>query len=203
MAPRPLPPLNIQKRVTQYTPRSEGPGILHLSTITADILIGMDPERYGEKEGGAKWMNFWAGLLFERVLEMAWVDKEMEERPELIRPGEVTLGGITGTPDAYDTKMFRPEEYKFTKKSCRQPITDDKFRHYWWQLKAYAKMVGAHSGALYICHVNGNYSYDDKDPESGYIIKPWYDEWTDLELDENWAMLTRHARRRGWLPTVM
>lgn len=202
MAPRPLPALNIEPRVNQYTERTEG---LHLSSIIFDLMLGIEPEKYGKQTNeNIKWMNFYMGLTFERVLEEAWLSKEMQYREELIRPGEISLDGIMMTPDAYDTTKRRPEEYKCTKKSCRQDITDKKFWPYWVQLKAYCyglKMAGfgANQGALYVLHINGNYTRDDDDPDSGYVIKPWEDEWTDLQLEENWAMLKNHARSRGWL----
>ncbi len=197
MAPRLLPPVDIRSRAGQYTERTPG---LHLSTIINDLLISLEPDRYG-KDNEGKWMNFLVGLIFERALEMAWMDKEIEgnHRPGIIRPGEVVLDGIIGTPDAYDTALGRPLEFKCSKKSCRQDILDKKFWHYWVQLKAYARMLGCNSGELNILHINGNYSRDDNDPESGYIIKPWEDTWTDLQLDENWMMVRNHAVRRGWL----
>lgn len=198
----PMQPLDLTIRADQYSERSDG---LHLSRVTHDILCGLDPERYDDREGGPNWMNFIMGLVFERVLEMAWLDRESQVRPELIRPGEVHLDGIIGTPDAYDTLLGRPEEAKCTKKSCRQPITDNKFWHYWVQLKAYCKMLGCTEGVLWVLFINGNYNRTEKladgshDPESGYIIKGWEAKWTQLEIDENWAMLWRHAQRRGWI----
>lgn len=193
-----LTPPDMSVRADQYSDRTDG---LHLSRITHDLLCSIDPNRFGEREGGPNWMNFWMGLVFERALEMAWLDKEIADghRPGLIRPGEVSEQGVIGTPDAYDTIAGRPEEYKCTKMSCRQDISHPKFWHYWVQLKAYAYMLGCDSGALWILFVNGNYSRDDADPESGYIIKGWEAKWTMLELAENWSMLTGHARRRGWL----
>lgn len=205
MAPRELPPLDIRSRSQQYTERTD---TLHLSQITNDILLTGDPEKYGDKDGAdeGKWMNFLVGLIFERAIELAWMDKEIEGnfRPGLIRPGEVVCDGITGTPDVYDTSTARPLEFKCTKKSCRQSILDKKFWMYWVQLKAYCWMLkqagfGCNSGELHILHVMGNWSRDDNDPENGYIIKSWYDEWSDLELEENWMMLRGHAVRRGWL----
>lgn len=195
----------------QYTERTDG---LHLSQITGDILVGLDPKKYGrDDEDQGMWMNFLLGLIYERALELAWLDKELEGfRPGLIRPGEIKwrdpISGkdVIGTPDALDMSYIsaagipgRPEEYKFSKKSCRQPITDTKFWHYWVQLKAYAFMLGVNSGALYILHVNGNNSRDFDDPESSYQIRGWEDTWTDMQLEENWIMLLNHARRRGWL----
>lgn len=193
-----LPPLDLEVRANQYTERSGG---LHLSQITQDIMVTSDPDRYGQDQGGAKWMNFIMGLVFERALERAWLDRELtgSYRPGLIRPGEVTKDGITGTPDAYDFIAGEPEEFKCTKKSCRQDITDKKFWLYWIQLKAYAYMLGCNSGVLRVIFINGNYSHDDNDPESGYVMRSWRAEWTQLELDETWFMLVSHARRRGWL----
>ena len=195
----PLPPLDIRSRAGQYTERTAG---LHVSQIIGDLLVSMDPDTYGKNDANeGKWMNFLAGLVFERALELAWLDKEIEDnhRPELVRPGEVERDGILGTPDAFDTRLGRPEEYKCTKKSCRQEITDPKFWHYFVQLKAYVYMLGCNSGVLWVLFVNGNYSNDDNDPESSYVIKGWEMEWTDLELEENWTMLVNHARLRGWL----
>lgn len=193
----PLPTPDLRVRADQYTERSSG---LHLSHITQDILVGMDPEKYGDKDDSdQKWMNFIMGLIFERVLAMAWLDRERAVRPELIRPGEVTLDGVTGTPDAYDCLIGQPEEYKCTKKSSRQDIRDRKFWIYWVQLKAYAKMLGCTSGALWVLFINGNNSKNFDDPDASYQIKGWQANWTQLEIDENWMMLINHARRRGWL----
>lgn len=163
-----------------------------------------DPDKYGKDRNGTKWMNFIMGLVFERALELAWLDREVGSsfRPGLIRPGEIEKDGITGTPDAYDFIAGEPEEFKCTKKSCRQEITDKKFWIYWVQLKAYAHMMGCSSGVLRVLFINGNYNRGDdadNDPESGYIIKSWRAEWTELELVENWSMLLKHAMRRGWL----
>lgn len=198
MAPRPLPPIDIRSRSEQYIERSD---TLHLSQITGDLLLTMDPERYGGPDNEGRWMNFLVGLIFERALELAWLDKELEGnyRPGLIRPGEVSRDGITGTPDAYDTVLGRPVEFKCTKKSCRQDISDPKFWHYFVQLKAYMYMLDCMQGELWVLFINGNYSRDENDPESGYIIKGWEVEYTQLELEENWRMITSHAKLRGWL----
>lgn len=191
-----LKPPDLTALTTQYTERTEG---LHLSRITHDILCNIDPKRYTEREGGPNYMNFLMGLMYERALEMAWMDMERRTRPGLIRPGELMLDGIIGTPDAYDTYVGVPEEYKCTKKSIRQPITDRKFMHYWWQLKAYAKMMGVTSGHLWVLFINGDYSKDYDDPKASYTIKGWRADWSQLEIDENWDFIVKHAVRRGWL----
>jgi hypothetical protein len=185
-----LPAPDLQIRATdQYVERSP---TLHLSDILHDLLRRKGPKRFG---GEANWGNFYAGLIFERLLEDAWINREMGVRPELIRPGEVSLNGITGTPDAFDTLVGCPEEYKFTKLSCRQHILDIKFWHYLVQLKAYCKITGTTTGTLWVCHVMGNWSHDDADPLSGYVFNGWRFNWDQLEIDENWQMLVGHGRR--------
>lgn len=198
MPPTLLPPLDLSIRCEQYTERSPG---LHQSRILHHVLQSYDPERFGQKEGTPAYANFMMGLIFERALEMAWVSREFQVRPELIRPGEIIRDGIIVTPDGYDTHHGRPEEYKFTKMSCRQPITDKKFWHYWVQLKAQAWVTGSNEGVLWLCHVNGNWSKDFKnDPEAGYVIRGYVDQWTNLELEENWVnVYIRNALRMGWL----
>lgn len=197
-----LPPFDLRSRSQQYTERTpDSAGAIHLSTIINDILMCKDPARYSDdgRNPNIMYMNWMMGLVFERALELAWLDREMEIRPELIRPGECRLDRVICTPDAFDTALGRPEEYKFTKKTCRYPVTDDRFRHYWWQLKGQCKVLGCLTGVLRVLFVNGNNSRDDADPESGYVIKSWAWTWTQLEIDENWAMLINHAIRRGLL----
>lgn len=198
MAPILLPPLDIRPRAQQHVERSEG---LHLSTITQDMLITLNPDKYDREKDEGAYLNFLAGIIYEQALSNAWLDIELKgHRPGLIRPGEVTRDLIIGTPDAFDWILGRPCEFKFTKHSCRYPITDDRFWWYWVQLKAYAYMLGVNSGELWVCFVNGNYSRDPNDPENGYVIKGWEDHWTDLQLKENWMMIVRHAMRKFELP---
>lgn len=197
-----LPPFDLRSRSQQYTERTpDSADGVHFSTIMNDILMRKDPARYSDegRHDNVRYMNFMMGLILERALELAWLDREMEVRPELIRPGELRLDGIIITPDALDTALGRPEEYKLTKKSCRQPPTDDKFWQYWTQLMCQCKVVGSLTGVLRVCHINGNYSRDDSDPDSGYVIKSWAWTWTQLQIDERWAMIVGHGIRYGFL----
>lgn len=206
MAPRPLPPMDIRSRSQQYTERTAG---VHFSDIMQDLLVSMDPETYGRNEEGdivdeGKWLNFLIGLIFERAIEMAWMDRELEGqyRPGLVRPGELwTPEGVIITPDMFDTELNRPVEFKCSKKSCRQGPDDPKFWHYWVQLKAQARALGVNEGELWILHINGDYGFlnNRMTPESGYVLKGWVDTWTDQQLDDNWAMLINHATHRGML----
>lgn len=204
-----LPPFDLRSRSQQYTERTlDTPGWVHFSTIMNDILQRKDPERYSDegRPDNIKYMNWMMGLVLERALELAWLDREMEIRPELIRPGELRYpvvedgsSGIIITPDAFDTKLGRPEEYKFTKKTCRTPITDDKFWHYWTQLMCQCKVAGCLTGVLRVLFVNGNNSRDPLDPDSGYVIRSWAWTWTQLQIDERWAMIVGHGIRYGFL----
>lgn len=200
-----LPPLDLVVRSQQYTERTEG---VHFSQILGDILSTLDPETYGVE---ADYGNFFAGLVWERALELAWLDKEKESRPELIRPGEIKLDGIIITPDMYNTgcEWTRgrgcPVEAKFTKKSARQGIESTKFWQYWIQLKCQAYATGSECGELWVMFVNGNYNRSGKladgshDPLSGYVPLGWLAEFSDIEKEEAWSMVINHGKRRGLL----
>lgn len=91
-------------------------------------------------------------------------------------------------------------EFKLTKKSSRdfaQALrTHEKKVLMWlWQIMAYCYACKTLAAKLHVMFVNGNYSRNEDDPES----MPKYDifrlEFSQEEIDTNWAMLTTHARR--------
>lgn len=90
-------------------------------------------------------------------------------------------------------------EIKFTKKSCRDfasglRMGSKKSIMWVWQIAAYLKGTGTLAAKLFVMFVNGNYSFDDKDPESGAVKKCFRLEFTEEEIESNWRMLVHHAR---------
>jgi hypothetical protein len=179
----------------------ERTGGLHVSTILKDMLVSMDRKRFG---GPLNPVLIHAGWALEHAISRGLLSLYKYDGPgHFYHPGEFIIDGVKLSPDLITIEdMLRCEEIKFTRYSCRQPITDPKFWHYIVQLKAYCRALGTNEGRLRILFINGNYSYDDNDPESSPQYKVITLRFTDLELEENWSMLINHAVRRGWLVPV-
>ena len=180
-----LPLLTLQDLVdTPESTRSPG---LHLSAIISDLMMDLDPKKYG---GEMDWNRVESGVTFERLLEKALISRN----PLLIRPGEFSKDGIACSPDGLNRLDGSIVEYKFTWKSSRYPITDDRFWAWLVQIKGYCYVLGTTRATLYVLFVNGNYT------NFSPILKPWALEFTPEELSDNWAMLVNHARHKGLLP---
>ncbi len=90
-------------------------------------------------------------------------------------------------------------EFKFTKKSCRDFASslrvESKPTLMWlWQIKAYCYAMKTLAAKLHAMFVNGNYSYDETDPESAPQYKVYRFQFSQDELDRNWRMLVAHAQ---------
>jgi hypothetical protein len=180
-----LPLLTLQDLVeTPESTRSPG---LHLSAIISDLMMDLDPKKYG---GEMDWNRVESGVTFERLLEKAL----MARNPSLIRPGEYERDGIACSPDGYSRADHTIEEYKFTWKSSKYPITDDRFWSWLVQIKGYCYVIGTTHARLRVLFVNGNYSSFTP------VLKSWALEFTPEELSDNWAMLLNHAKHKGLLP---
>lgn len=105
------------------------------------------------------------------------------------RVGEVTLDGITGSPDGVtfsEDGSCVLEEYKCTWKGMQNDPGDN---WYWMtQVKAYCKMVGATTCRLIVLYVNGDYKENRGPRVVGYKI-----DFTQDEIDRNWKMLKKKA----------
>lgn len=126
------------------------------------------------------------GWAWEAVIRDALVRPlygiELEERFQ--SPGELTLDGISGTPDWVDTYEGVVEEFKATWRSSNRPLDPD----YWgWivQIKAYCKMLQSREAKLRVFYVNGNYR------ESGPQVKYYQLLFGKQEIQDNWDMLRR------------
>lgn len=136
-----------------------------------------------------------------------WEDmlgKVMADRMAAFRPGEVVKDGIIGSPDGLgpfpgmadgENIILKPskelilEEYKFTWKSCKKPPTDNWY--YMTQGKSYCYMTGTTACLWRICYCNGNYK------GSGPIYRECFVRFTEMELWQNWEMITSHAKEKG------
>lgn len=160
---------------------------LHVSTIIKSICQEIDPKRFSTK-GDLPWNRFETGFTFERVLELAFASR----LPHIFRPGEIELDGILMSPDGIDPDGFVLEEYKCTWMYSNDAPDSTKFWHWFVQMKAYCHALGTLRARLRVLFVNG---WGNKEPE----YKVWNIAFTDAELQDNWNMILKHARGKGWL----
>ena len=125
-----------------------------------------------------------AGYIWEEYLSLAYAHRLAH------RPGEVTLDGITGSPDGIAEDPFGEahiavEEYKYTWRSARNlPSTV-----WWWmtQGKSYCHMMGTNVLILRVFYSQGDYS------GSGPFPRMYWIGFEPEELLSNWRMITTHA----------
>lgn len=172
-------------------PRSPG---LHLSTIYADIEAQWLKRQELDERDRANYMS--GGFLWEHAFSRAFGQSVLGMHVE--RPPELYLDGIIGSPDLIDFKRWRVLDTKFTWKSARK--LDHMERYFWpWlcQMKAYLKMMSGMQACnvaeLYIFFVNGDYA--PPVPKTRHLVL----EFDEQEIEENWEMVIRHAKGRGWL----
>lgn len=180
--------------------------LLHVSTIYKDLMCDLQPKRFS-REPFTMNANVEIGILFESMLEEA-----LRRKYATVRPGEIiSTEGIAMSPDGVNPDLIAGEEYKCTWMSCGKGIVDeygqplDRFVHWFIQMKAYAKWLEVNRFLLRVLFVNGNYNRTGKlkdgsvDPESGPTFKTFDIQFSDEEIEENWAMLINHARSKGLL----
>lgn len=171
--------------------RSEG---LHQSDIIKDICRTLDPKRFGsEAAEELPWDLFVLGFAWERVLGRAFSELSRVN----MHPGEFNLDGITGSPDGYNPDWDCLEEYKATYMSSRNVVDlgHDKFWHWRVQAMGYMKMTGWKQCIFRVYFVCGDYSYPIGPQWRSWVMVP-----TEQEIDKNWNMLVKHAKKKGWLP---
>src|SRR5574341_2631862 len=177
----------------EFRPHGTGgersPGV-HVSQIVKSIMQILAPKRF-DPSSGLNWEKITAGWAWEEALGAAFVKLNHDVIQQF---GELERDGITGTPDAYNPSENALEEYKATWASAKRDITDDLFYHWHLQTQAYLHMAGLDTVIFRVFFVNGHYQHP-YDP----CWKSWRITYEPRELENNWAMLMRHAVKKGWL----
>lgn len=180
--------------VTGTVGRPERSDTLHLSTIYKDMEETMFQNRVRKGEVTEDELAWYGagGFLWEHVYGMA--HREALEREDLVRPGEMYLDGITGSPDLVDLINWRLIELKFRWMSAWK---FDQLEKYFWlelvQVKGYCKMAGMNEAELWVFFVNGDYRPPRPNVRGNLLT------FSDQEIDESWGVILQHARRKGWL----
>jgi hypothetical protein len=181
-------------RPTEGYVRSAG---VHASDLYGAFYRDHDPARYDKKDakGEAIPMDLTKlemGTSFEEVLEPA-----IRLRLFGDRPGEFTSPeGVIYSPDYL---FEEPDgdlvlgEFKLTWYSMRGAPTDKKFAKWWSQIKLYCHWLGLRRARLFVLFVNGDYT-----PPSP-SLRAWEAVFTTQELQDEFDMIARHARRKGLL----
>jgi hypothetical protein len=180
--------------------RSEG---LHASQIWEDISKSV-LEKPRSPLAADKLAEFGTiGFIWERVLERTlaaiMVDNDIDHG-RYMRPGEQCVDGIYLTPDYCDLNfngnwVHGVEEWKV--RWCSYRKADDLEKNFWKvmvQEKAYCYALQTPYSRLRMLFLVGDWR-GDITPK----LREFELEFTSRELQENWSMLTNHARRKGWL----
>lgn len=162
----------------QLQPRSVG---LHVSSIVNYIstTLGRRDNDFSRDDLDAFAV---VGRMFERILA-----ETIFLPPRYIRPGEIDIDGIIGSPDAIDCDDGAVVEIKATWKSSKRPI--ESLREYFWQIQAYCYMLQVQRAKLYVFYVCGDWS----PPKPIWPPKAWQLDFSWSELEGNWCMLKREG----------
>lgn len=164
---------------------------MHLTPIIRDIEQTVKPRDEWCTEEELAFFGA-GGFLWERVFGMAHA--EAVTSGDLIRPGEFERDGITGSPDLIRVSDWTLVETKATWRGLRKWEHLEKWFWAWLvQTKGYCHMISTQVCEIHVFFVAGDWRPPVPTVRSIRI------EYTELELEENWWMLTKHARERGWL----
>ena len=208
-SPRPLPPA----QTNPPTPKKEAWVAVIVTEVvdpefmfkanadsesrTRDCLHATDVIRYvGGKSGLMRQyseITTWdlklaanCGFLWEDV-----IGHVLGEKHAAVRPGEITLDGVMGSPDGVTVvegengeEELALEEYKFTWKSCKNGIGHDWY--YMTQCQAYMKLVDVTLCRFRVLYVMGDYK------GSGPKYVEYLVRAAQSDVDANWRMLLNH-----------
>jgi len=114
------------------------------------------------------------------------------------QPGEMIKDGILAHIDLIrtpDPRGLIVDDVKMRWCSSHKPLTDPSFWEAWTRLKGYCHYVGSHIGRLHVVYPNGEgfgKRPDGSPKQFGPVYRIWEWEWTELEIEQNWAMLLNH-----------
>jgi hypothetical protein len=193
---------------------------LHASDIYDDLYKHLEPKRF--KGGTPAPLLLETGLILETALEDGLAKRfETAGGEDIKRPGEFTYEGpfdgypvvIHYNPDLFIFNgCFRIGEIKATwlsshidhawvdspearvlhKADIEAAFLNPKFDKYLTQLKMYCYMQHTTHGRLYVCFIAGDYTRPFKSQLVAVDL-----EFTQDELDQEWAMLMYHAIAQG------
>lgn len=180
---------------------SERASGVHASDLYGSLYKELMPDRYG-RDGLPPPLLLETGLIFENALEEGFARRfESLGGEQIIRPGEFTHRDIF---DGYEIVVhYNPDlliyngvtrlgEIKATWMSDINDLSHDKFAKYLTQIKFYLKMLRLHHARLYVFFVCGNYK-----PPTVPRFKAWDLEFSQDELDSEYAMLCYHGIHKG------
>lgn len=179
---------------------------LHMSDIYNSLYEEMEPSRFKKSEKGPNAAIMEVGSAFEEALEIALAHRLMGERPGEFAATPAGLIVPVGTPGSIifspDNFLYEPTltllgEFKATKMSIKHGIEDKKFDKWFTQMKSYGKPLRMRRVRLYVLFLMGDWSF--KPPHGETELRAWDIEFTQRELDDNWAMLMRHAKKKGMI----
>lgn len=174
--------------------RSGGTHLSHILQAIQEVQSSSNRPNLGAKQLEA-YRTF--GFLFERVLFDVILQDRMIERP-----GELEVDGVKITPDAVDLEEYDNLEAKCTWRSMPGSVDDfmhdlhdpERFAHWLYQMKAQCKALGTARQQMWTFWVNGDYR-QERMPK----IRRWAMEFTREEIDSNWAMIKKFAKKRGMI----
>lgn len=170
-------------------PRSPG---LHLSQVYYDIEETVDGPRDSNMSEKELAVYRAGGFLWEHAFNLALTQSLVTD--DCIRPGEFKCDGIIGSPDLIEQSTWTVIDTKMTWKSSNK--LDNLEKNFWsWliQLKGYCRMVDSLQARLIVFCVNGNYAPPRPTCRCLNLT------FTCREIQDNWVMITGHARKRGWI----
>lgn len=186
-------------------PRSEG---IHVSSVLRCIAAetGYLKPEYVESldlvdlSQASWWASLAPSVQLKISLGMAWDHYYLPSLGTVTpHPGELCLDGIYMTPDGESVDFIHTtqiinlaiHEVKFTYKSVK--TVGNLVGQWLWlaQMKAYCKAAMTRFAYMHVCFACGDYKFPIT-PQ----VKVWLVEFTQLEIDDNWDIITGYVQHR-------